>query len=326
MMVLLEVKEQLKSFYAKYAIVLNGVLKGLLAFISLSLMNSNIGYMERLKSPWMVIALSVLCAFLPYGAISFLMAILMLAHIYTISFELTLITAVMLVMLALLYYGFQPRDSYWLLLTPVAFMLKIPYVIPLLAGLAGGLLSVIPVSCGVIIYYVLIYAKQNAGLLTNDESIDITQKYVQLIKALISNETMFMMVIACAVSILMVYLIHNLSLDYSWIMAIVLGIIAELAVIFAGDFMFDLSVPAGELILGILLSLVIALIYHFFVFAVDYSRTENIQFEDDDYVYYVKAVPKIVVTKPDVQVKRINYRESPPHLRSSESSDKARQR
>ncbi|MGL5436640.1 MAG: ABC transporter permease [Lachnospiraceae bacterium] len=309
MMVLLEVKEQLKSFYAKHAIIFNGVMKGLLGFVALTLMNSNIGYMERLKSPWMVIALSVLCAFLPFGAISFLMAIVMLVHIYTISFELTLITMVMLIMLALLYYGFQPRDSYWLLLTPIAFILKIPYVIPLLAGLAGGLISVIPVSCGVVIYYVMIYIKQNAGLLTNDESVDITQKYVQLIRALISNQTMFMMIAACAVSILMVYLIHNLSLDYSWIMAIVLGVIAELAVVFVGDFMFDLSVPVGELILGIFAALVIALIYHFFVFAVDYSRTENIQFEDDDYVYYVKAVPKIVVTKPDVQVKRINYPE-----------------
>lgn len=306
MMVLLEIKEQLRALYGKYSLISHGVTKLLLSFITLSLMNSNIGYMERLKSPLIVFGLSVLCAFLPYGAISFLMALVMLMHIYTISFDLTLITAVIMIMLALLYYGFQPRDSYWLLLTPVAFMLKIPYVIPLLAGLAGGLISVIPVSCGVIIYYITIYVKQNAGLLTNDESIDITQKYVQLIKALISNQTMFMMVAACAVSILMVYLIHNLSLDYSWIIAIVVGIIAQLAVIFIGDFKFDLSVPAGELIIGIIGSLIIAFIYHFFVFAVDYTRTENLQFEDDDYVYYVKAVPKIVVTKPDVQVKRIN--------------------
>lgn len=306
MMVLLEIREQFKSLYAKHAIIVTGIIKGLLGFLTLSLMNGNIGYMEKLKAPLMVIVLSVLCAFLPYGGISFLMAFVMLAHIYTISFELTLITSVMLIMLALLYYGFQPRDSYWLLLTPVAFMLKIPYVIPLIAGLAGGLLSVIPVSCGVIIYYILIYVKQNAGLLTNDESVDITQKYVQLIRSLIGNQTMFMMIAAFAIAILMVYLIHNLSLDYSWIIAVVLGVIVELAVVFVGDFMFEISVPAGELILGILISLVIAVVYHFFVFAVDYTRTEILQFEDDDYVYYVKAVPKIVVTKPDVKVKRIN--------------------
>ena len=51
-------------------------------------------------------------------------------------------------------------------------------------------------------------------------------------------------------------------------------------------------------------------IYQFFVFAVDYSRTEYTQFEDDDYYYYVKAVPKIAVSAPDVKVRRINARKA----------------
>lgn len=32
----------------------------------------------------------------------------------------------------------------------------------------------------------------------------------------------------------------------------------------------------------------------FFCFNLDYSRTERVQFEDDEYYYYVKAVPKIL--------------------------------
>ena len=35
------------------------------------------------------------------------------------------------------------------------------------------------------------------------------------------------------------------------------------------------------------------------------SRTENIQFEDDEYYYYVKAVPKVGVAVPEKKVKRI---------------------
>jgi hypothetical protein len=46
------------------------------------------------------------------------------------------------------------------------------------------------------------------------------------------------------------------------------------------------------------------------VFTVDYSRVEHVQFEDDDYYYYVKAIPKITVTTPEVSVKRINARRS----------------
>ena len=46
--------------------------------------------------------------------------------------------------------------------------------------------------------------------------------------------------------------------------------------------------------------------YRFFVFSVDYSRTEYLQFEDEDYYYYVKAVPKSTIAMADVRVQKIN--------------------
>ena len=55
-----------------------------------------------------------------------------------------------------------------------------------------------------------------------------------------------------------------------------------------------------------MISMVIAAVYNFMIFAVDYSRTEYLQFQDDDYYYYVKAVPKITVSAPDVKVQKIS--------------------
>ena len=54
-------------------------------------------------------------------------------------------------------------------------------------------------------------------------------------------------------------------------------------------------------VLGAVTGLVLELLF----FSVDYSRTENIQFEDDEYYYYVKAVPKVGVAVPEKKVKRI---------------------
>ena len=51
------------------------------------------------------------------------------------------------------------------------------------------------------------------------------------------------------------------------------------------------------------------MILELFFFSVDYSRSENLQYEDDEYYYYVKAVPKIVVSTPEKTVKRINERQ-----------------
>lgn len=306
MMVLLVLKENLKSLYGRFAVVADALIKFCLSLVIISMLNYNIGFMTELKSMVVTVLIALICAFLPYGAISFLMAAVMLCHIYAISLEIALVTGIFLILVALLYYGFQPGDSYWLLLTPLAFALRIPYAVPLLAGLSGSLISVIPVSCGTVLYYIMAYVKQNAGILTNDASVDITQKYVQLIRTLVSNHTMLIFILVCAVGILVTYLVRTLSIDYAWILAIVLGTVGQLVVIFAGDFMFNMTVSVPEILAGNLVSLAIAGLYHFFVFAVDYSRTEYIQFEDDDYVYYVKAVPKVVVSKPDVKVQRIN--------------------
>lgn len=306
MMIFLVLKERLKSFYGKYATLVHGVVKFIYSLTAVVLLSSNIGYRTELTGLAAMLILALFSAFLPYGAIGCLLGAVMLVHIYAVSMEMALITAVILIIVILLYYGFQPGDSYWLVLTPMAFLLKIPLAVPLLAGLSGSLLSVIPIGSGVVIYYIISYVKQNAGVLSNDASVDITQKFVQIIRGLLSNQAIAVMIMVCMVGILCVYMLHNMSLDYAWEIAIVTGTIAQLAAVFVGDFLFHVSIPIVELLIGALVSMCVALLYHFFVFTVDYTRTEYVQYEDDDYVYYVKAVPKVAVTRTDVKVQRIN--------------------
>ena len=54
--------------------------------------------------------------------------------------------------------------------------------------------------------------------------------------------------------------------------------------------------------MGVGVGLVLELVF----LSVDYVRTERLEFEDDEYHYYVKAVPKIGVTAPQKSVKHIN--------------------
>ena len=305
---LLVMKEHLKAFYAKYNIVIQPILRFILGMCAFYCLNTNIGYMTRLKNPLVPLLLSLAGALLPYGAIVFFAGCFMIAHIYAVSFEMALIALVLILIVAILYFGFRPGDCFLMLLTPMAFMMKIPYAVPLLVGLGGSLASVIPVGCGVFIYYLIMYVKQNAGVLTNDTSVDIVQKYSQIIKSVTFNKTMMVMIATCAAGILVVYLIRRLSLNYAWSIAIVAGCVAQLLVIFAGDFVFGVSVPTGQLLAGMTASALLALVYDFFIFSVDNSRTEYVQFEDDDYYYYVKAVPKMTVSTPDVKVQKISTR------------------
>ena len=80
-------------------------------------------------------------------------------------------------------------------------------------------------------------------------------------------------------------------------------------VVVIGKIAMHVDAPYVTVIIGTIVSVLLTLVLEFFVFAVDYSRTERLQFEDDEYVYYVKAVPKVTVAAPEKTVKRINERQ-----------------
>ena len=123
---------------------------------------------------------------------------------------------------------------------------------------------------------------------------------------LFNNKEMWTAIIAFVICLLVVYSVRKLSVDNAWKIAIVSGALVYVIVVVIGRVTMHVDVPYVAVIIGTIVSILLALVLEFFAFAVDYSRTENLQFEDDEYFYYVKAVPKVTVTAPEKTVKRIN--------------------
>lgn len=319
MMGLLVFKEKLKRFYGKYSLYVTAAQKFLVGFLSFYLINANIGFYAALKSPLIALVMGLLASFLPYGVTAFLAGVLVLIHVSQVSLEVTIILFVFMLAVMLLYYGFRPGDGYLLLLVPMMFFLRIPYVIPLIVGLSGGIVAIVPVTCGVCIYYIMMYLKQNAGFLAGGNVADTANRFLQVIQNVFGNELMWVMAAAFAAAVLVVFIIRNLSVDYAWSIAIVAGVVTQLAVIFIGDFSYNLPISMIPMIAGVAVSVALALVYQFFVFAVDYTRTEYLQYEDDEYYYYVKAVPKIAVSTPDVKVHRIYSRKTVKQERNNDT-------
>ena len=73
--------------------------------------------------------------------------------------------------------------------------------------------------------------------------------------------------------------------------------------LFAGYLVLNVSGKTLGLLIGNILSLLISFVIQFLFMNLDYARTERVQFEDDDYYYYVKAVPKKMVAVKEVTVK-----------------------
>lgn len=130
---------------------------------------------------------------------------------------------------------------------------------------------------------------------TQRSGTEIAEKLKLLSDGLVQNWAMWITVIAFVVVVLLVNLLRTRSFDYAWRIAIIAGGVAYILVILAGDFCLDVTVSMVPMIISTVVSVLIGFVLEFFVYGGDYSRTERLEYEDDEYYYYVKAVPKASV-------------------------------
>ncbi|MBO4374439.1 MAG: hypothetical protein J5829_04975 [Lachnospiraceae bacterium] len=287
------VRDTIKGLFGRFDGYIKSVLRFLLCLIVLLSINGSLGYMERLNSTPIVLIISLMCSFLPANMIVFFAALFVAAHSYGVSLESAVIVTALFFLMFLLYYRYSPKDTLAVLLTPLCFFFKIPYLMPLVFGLIGTPLSAISVSCGVIAYYVIGYLSTNYTVITGMSDETTVMRFRFIMDGMLKNREMMVMVIGFSATVIIVNVIKRFSFRFSWPVAIFAGTLTDILVIAIAASKTGAKISGGGLILGSLFAMLAAFIVKFFIFTVDYEKTERVQFEDDDYYYYVKAVPKI---------------------------------
>ena len=112
MTALLEIKQRMKEFYAKYDIYIIPAVKFILAMAAFFTINSQIGFMEKITSPVISVLLALLCSFLPVNMIAVFGSLLMCAHAFALSMEVFAMTAGLLLIMYLLYFRVAPGQGY----------------------------------------------------------------------------------------------------------------------------------------------------------------------------------------------------------------------
>lgn len=303
---LLVFKEYIKRFYSKNEVFIMPLIKLVLACFSLQIINSRLGYMERIDNFAVVMIVALMCSFMPAVFILLFAALFILLHFYALALEVAVVALALFVIMFLMYFRFASKDALFVILTPLCFFLKIPYVMPIAAGLVCTPAAAVSVGCGVIIYYLVSYVSINASMLNAMDAGEATARFRMVIDSILGNKEMLVTVAAFAVTVFVVYVVRRMSIDYSWTIAIVAGAITSLVILLIGDLLYDTNISVIGVMFSSVVSVLIAKILQFFVLNLDYTRTEKVQFEDDEYYYYVKAVPKITVSTPTKTVKRIN--------------------
>lgn len=305
MTALLEIKQKIKNFYGQYEIYLMPVLKFVLAFVYFLWINANMGYMKQLDNIFIIVILALICSILPTSVMIFVGFALMIGHCYAVGIETAGFMLVLVLFMLILFLRFSSSQNVVLVLTPLSFGFSVPALLPIGAGLLGTAVSALPAGCGVVIYYFIRFVRQQSAVLGSAD-VEAAQKLKLIADGLVQNWGMWITVIAFVIVVLIVNLLRTRAFDYAWRIAIIAGGVVYILVMLAGDFCLNVQLDMVSLILYTVISVVVGIILEFFVFGGDYSRTERLEYEDDEYYYYVKAVPKAAVTTSERSIKKIN--------------------
>ncbi len=319
MTTILELKEKIIRFCGRNEAYLMPVVKFLMSLAVFLTINRSIGYMERLGRLPVAVILALLCAVLPVSVMLFLASVLILLHLYALSIEVCLVGFLLFVVVYLLYFRFAPRYGFDVALSALCLKWGIPYVMPIGMGLLQRVYSVFALICGTVVYFFLDGVSENAAALgetASDAEGNAVSKVVVVLNQLVGNREMYLVLGVTAFTLIAVYVIRRLSIEYAWSVAIVSGSVIQAVSLIAGYALLDISGKTVQVLVGSVVSMLIAFVLQFFFFHLDYSRTERLQFEDDEYYYYVKAVPKVLVPRRQKKVKRFaggdGGRDAPP--------------
>ena len=301
---LLEIKEQVVRFCGEYELYLKFVYKFVFALALFCLITGSIGFMESISTFSIALLLALVCCLLPQGATLLVAAALVVINLYVLSLEVAITAALIFVLIFFLYFRFSPKDGVLFALTPICFALHIPYVLPICTGLLRKVYSVAAVACGTIVFYFLngIYENVTALQATSTGGEVEAAKMTITVGQLLANKEMYLTVAVFAISAIVVYGVRKMSIDHAWKVAIVSGALVQISGLFVGYLLFDISGKTIGMILGNIVAIVLGLVIEFLFMDLDYSRTERVQFEDDDYYYFVKAVPKKMVASSDKEI------------------------
>ena len=305
MTALLEMKQKLKNFYGQYEGYLVPVLKFLLAFGYFWWIRVTLGMMERLANPFVIIITALLCAILPINAIMWVGFLFILGHCYAVGIEVAAFAAVLVLLMAIIGLRFGGKSNLVFPIVPLGMACRLSALTPIGCGLLGTPVAAVPMECSVIFYYLLTFIKEQETLLES-EDMEIQRVLKLLMDGLIKNQDMWMSLITFAGVLLLVYLIRTRSFDYAWRVAIFVGALAYLLMMLAGGLFLGMDVEMVFLAVSAVVSTLLGFVLEFFAFGGDYTRTEHLEYEDDEYYYYVKAVPKVSISTSKRNIKKIN--------------------
>ena len=288
------IRERIEAVYGKHSKSFNKAFQFILAMITFTMINQNTGFMKSLSSPVISLGLAVVATFLPPAVLVVLATILLLAHTLAASIGIFAVSALIFLIMYIFYIRLAPKMAFVVLLTPIAFALKIPFVLPVACALIYTPVSLVPMGCGTVVYYMMEYLKKISAASKTSGSKAMLAEISTYVQKVFQNKEMWLYIVAFIIGFFIIYTIRRQELDHAWKIGIIAGAIANVVVTAMGSIALGVNTSYGPLIIGNIVAAVAGLVLELFLFSVDYARSERL---------------KVAMTTPEKTVKKINERQ-----------------
>ena len=305
---LLIIRQNLISIFKRYESLIVPIVRFIISFSALRMLKEATSYHGVLSGTLVLIGLALIGSFASAEWIIVWTIFLVTFFTFPLNPILALILFGIMCIIYILYARLFPKESIWILVTLVAFSIKLELLIPIVAALLSTYVSVMAIIIGTILWYVvpgLISVLPNA--VEKNEMIDMMNQLMIIdYKNLLIDPRMMSIVVIFFIVFSAIFIIRKQSIDYGPYIAIGVGAVMNilgfgLAIIFFGG----IGVNMIKVVLETLFFSGVAVIIQFLSIVLDYQRAETVNFEDDDNYYYVKIVPKIHLTHKHTTIKKV---------------------
>lgn len=306
---LLSMRQNMISEFKKCEYIILPFMKFILIFSAIHMLITATNYTGALSGVIAVMFLALIGTFV--SAQWILIGSILLTTLFILPAN-PIFAILMFILLTILYLAFMrlfPKEGLLTLVTLMAFAINVPLILPIIVGLLGGYICIVMMIIGVIVWFMVpeLTAVIQTTTLNKSEIVDLATSVSKTdFNALLMDEKMLSVVVVFFIVFSVVYIIRKQSIDYAPYIAIGVGMVVNilgfgLAILFFDD----IGMKMGSIILWTVIGGIVAVVVQFFSVALDYQRSEVVQFEDDDNYYYVKVVPKINVKVKHTTVKHV---------------------
>ena len=303
---MLAIRDKVRDFLRKYDEITTPIIRFIGALIMYISINSLFGYSELFGKGIVIFLLSVISALVSSTVVVLLGGVVILVNVVSVSVEVALLFMVLFIVIYCMYMRMFPDCSWILALVPILYLLKMQYAIPLIVAIFAGYSGMVATVFGVVLYYFSVCTEEVNSLIKSAVDEDKVQPFNYMVDTVLKNETMILTAMVFAIVVAVTYFILRLPIDYAQYAAVGIGGVCNILFFMICSAALDVSnVGLGSLLLGTIIGVLVAYAAQLCKGLVDYSRKETVQFEDDDYYYYVKAVPKFNVPAKNKNVKKM---------------------